>query len=78
MVIVASLSLAVAALAVSPQPAEQQAVAPARQAQATVTIVSAATIRFAELERSQPELLRDTQVDDADGSTQPARLVEFE
>ena len=75
MVIAASLALATA-LAVSPQPAEQ-AVAPMRQAQATVTILPAATIRFSELEQTDPERFRDTNVRDSDGS-QPARLVEFE
>jgi len=78
MVIVASLALATAALAVPLERVEPQAVAPERQARATVTILPAAALRFSEIERTRPEILRDTHVRAPDGSRQPAKLVEFE
>ncbi len=77
MVIVASLALATAALAVPLERVEPQAVAPERQAQATVTILAAAALRFSELEKTRPEMFRDTHIRTPGGSTQPARLVEF-
>ena len=78
MVIIASLALAAAAPAVPPERAEPQLVASVRQAQATVTILPAASIRFSELEATEPELFRDSAVRDSDGSQQPARLIEFQ
>lgn len=51
---------------------------PERQAQAVVKILKVEPIRFAEIERSRPEALRETQVRAPDGSRQPARLLEFE
>ncbi len=78
MVIFASLALATAALAVPLERVEPQAVAPERQAQATVTILPAARLRFSEIEREQPKLLRETVIRAADGSTQRAKLVEFQ
>lgn len=78
MVIVASLALATAALAVPLERVEPQAVAPERQAQATVTILPAARLRFSEIERNQPHLLRETVIRAVDGSTQRAKLVEFQ
>ena len=50
MVIFASLALATAALAVPLEPVEPQAAVPVRQARATVTILSAAKLRFADIE----------------------------
>jgi hypothetical protein len=78
MVIVASLALATAALAVPLERVEPQAVAPERQAQATVTILPAARLRFSEIEREQPRLMRETLIRAPDGSTQRAKLVEFQ
>jgi hypothetical protein len=78
MVIVTSLALATAALAVPLERVEPQAVAPERQAQATVIILPAASLRFSEIESEQPERLRETVIRSADGSTQRARLVEFQ
>ena len=49
-----------------------------RQARATVTVISAPRIEFARIERDSPQLLRDTTIRSTDGSTQPARLVEFQ
>ena|SRR5687768_400469 len=78
MVIFASLALATAALAVPLVRVETQAVAPVRQAQVTVTILPAARLRFAEIERDQPERLRETMVRRPDGSSEAVKLVEFE
>ena len=66
---------ALAALAAAMPPAP---VSPGRQAQATVTILSSASLRFAEIEKARPEALRETRVRTADGSLQTVRLVEFE
>ena len=73
MVLLALLAATTAA-AVS-QPAATTAV---RQAQATVTIIKAPVIHFQEIERSNPQLLRDTEVRSPDGTIQRARLVEFQ
>ena len=78
MVIFASLALASAALAVPLEPVEPQAAVPVRQARATVTILSAARLRFAEIEREQPKSLRETVVRAADGSVEVLKLVEFQ
>jgi hypothetical protein len=78
MVIFASLALASAALAVPLEPVEPQAAVPARQARATVTILSAAKLRFADIEREQPKSLRETVVRAADGSVEVLKLVEFQ
>ncbi len=71
------LLLAAAALAAS-QPAEPRLVAPARQAQAVVRIVRSATLRFSEIERSQPQLLRESKVRSSSGDFETARLIEFQ
>ena len=78
MVIVASLALASATLAVPLERVEPQAAVPVRQARATVTILSAAGLRFADIEREQPEALRETVVRGADGSVELLKLVEFQ
>jgi hypothetical protein len=78
MVIFASLALASATLAVPLERVEPQAAVPVRQARAMVTILSAARLRFADIEREQPKLLRETVVRGADGSTEVLKLVEFE
>jgi hypothetical protein len=49
-----------------------------RQAIAMVRILPAAQIRFAEIEKNAPEMLRNSRIRTADGSNQPARLVEFQ
>ena len=67
MVLFASLALAAAALAVPLERVEPQAVAPVRQAQATVTILPAARLRFSDIERDQPRLLRESVVRGGDG-----------
>lgn len=70
-----------AALAVAAQPPLNASPLPTsamRQARATVTILSAAPLRFHEIERSSPDQLRDTHVRATDGTMQPARLVEFQ
>ena len=72
---------AVLAAIASTQPSvepSQPVVAAVRQAQATVTIVRAETVRFTEIEKSRPWLLRATVIRSRDGSTEPAKLVEFE
>jgi hypothetical protein len=78
MVIFASLALASATLAVPLERVEPQAAVPVRQARATVTILSAAKLRFADIEREQPKSLRETVVRAADGSVEVLRLVEFQ
>ncbi len=78
MVIFASLALATATLAVPLERVEPQAVAPVRQARATVTILPAARLHFDDIERDQPEALRETVVRGADGSTEVLKLVEFQ
>ena len=78
MVIFASLALASAALAVPLEPVEPQAAVPVRQARSTVTILSAAKLRFADIEREQPQSLRETVVRSADGSVEVLKLVEFQ
>jgi hypothetical protein len=78
MVIFASLAWASAALAVPLEPVEPQAAVPVRQARATVTILSAAKLRFADIEREQPQSLRETIVRSADGSVEVLKLIEFQ
>ncbi len=75
MVIVAALLLAAAPAEAAP-PAQR--VAAESQALAMVRILPGAQIRFFELEQSAPERFRDTQIRAADGSSEPARLVEFQ
>ena len=72
MVIFAALLLAAAPLA------PVQRVAAERQAIAMVRIVPGAQVRFSEIEQSAPERFRDTQIRGVDGSSEPARLVEFQ
>ena len=75
MIILASLVLAgspaEAAPAVPRVAAESQAIA-------MVRILPGAQIRFSEIEQIAPERFRNTQIRAADGSSQPARLVEFQ
>ena len=78
MVIFAPYVLASAALAATLVPQVLAPVSPGRQAQATVTILSSASLRFAEIEKSHPRALRETRVRAADGSVATVRLVEFE
>jgi hypothetical protein len=66
-----------AALLASDDPSATKAV-PERNARAMVLIVRPAELRFKEIQRDQPELLRDTVVQSADGQVQPAKLVEFQ
>ena len=68
------LILALAAVAAQPT----APVAVTRQVRAMVKIVSAAPLRFKEIEKQAPELLRDAKVRASDGSLQPVRLVEFQ
>ncbi len=78
MVLFASLALAAAALAAPLERVEPQAVAPVRQARATVTILPAARLRFSDIERHQPRLLRESVVRGGDGSVEVLKLVEFQ
>ena len=73
MVILVVLLAAVAA----PAPPVQR-VAAERQAIAMVRILPGAALKFAEIEQSAPERFRDTHIRGADGSSEPARLVEFQ
>ena len=76
MVIFAALAaVALGATAEAPPPARM--VAAERQAQAMVRIVPGAALRFAAIERSAPETLRDTHARAPDGSPERVRLVEF-
>jgi hypothetical protein len=69
---------ALAALAATQVPQAPAPVSPERQAQATVAILSSASLRFSEIERQHPKMLRETRVRAADGSVQNVKLVEFE
>ena len=51
---------------------------PDRQARATVRIMRAEPVRFLEIERRQPGLLRSTLVGTREGTPQPARLLEYQ
>ena len=69
------LLIALAAATASPA---QPRVAPARaQAMASIRILSAAPLRFSQIEAREPKTLRDSVVRSADGSTTPVRIVEF-
>ena len=69
---------ALAALAATLVPHAQAPVSPERQAQATVTILSSASLRFSEIEKTHPDTLRESHVRGADGSKETVKLVEFE
>jgi hypothetical protein len=69
---------ALAALAATLVPHAQAPVSPGRQAQATVTILSSASLRFSEIEKSRTGKLREVRVRAKDGSVETVRLVEFE
>jgi hypothetical protein len=43
-----------------------------------VTILPAARLRFADIERDQPKSLRETVVRSADGTVEKLKLVEFQ
>lgn len=73
----AALVLAPAPATEPPQP-QPPRVAAERQALAMVRILPGAHLRFAEIEKNAPESFRDTQIRAADGSLEPARLVEFQ
>ena len=68
------------ALAAAPEPARPpvQRVVAERQAMAVVRILPGAQLRFSELEQNAPERFRETQIRNADGSLEPARVVEFQ
>ena len=51
---------------------------PDRQARASVRIVRVEPLRFAEIERLQPNLLRDAIIRTRDGRIEPARLLEYQ
>ena len=76
MVIVAALL--VAAAPSEPPPPPVQRVMAESQAVAMVRILPGAALKFGEIESGTPELLRDAQIRAADGSIEPARLVELE
>jgi len=65
-----------AILAATPMPLEP--VAPERQARAVVRILKGEALRFAELEKFDPHVLRETTVRSPEGTEEKARLVEFE
>jgi hypothetical protein len=48
------------------------------QARVTVRIEQGSELRFAELERNQPQRLHERMIKTSDGLVQPARLIEFE
>ena len=76
MLLLAALAIAAAPAGQTPPPVER--VAAERQAQAMVRILPGAQLRFAEIEKNAPQSFRDTQIRAADGSLEPARLVEFQ
>ncbi len=69
--------LVFAAIALGAQPVPAEA-APARQARAVVRIIRGDRLRFAEIEKREPERLRFATIRATDGSPQRARLIEFE
>ena len=75
MVILAAFLVAAAA---EPAPPPVQRVAAERQAVALVRILPGVALKFSEIEKSAPESFRNTEIRAADGSAQPARLVEFQ
>ena len=77
MVILAAFALAATAAPQAPVQTGAQA-PPVTQARAVVRIVAAARLRFAEIERTSPETLREARVRAPDGSVETVRLVEFE
>ena len=77
MVIVAPIFVS-AALAATLVPQAGSPVFPERQASATVTILRSARLRFSDIEKDQPESLRQSVVRKPDGSTETMRLVEFQ
>lgn len=72
------LTAAAASIAQAPASTTPSAVSPDRQAQAVVRIARPAELRFAEIEQSEPERLRDSMIRSRDGQFEPARLVEFQ
>ncbi len=64
-----------AMLAVTLVPQAAAPVSPGRQARATVTILTSAPLRFTEIERNRPNILRESRVR---GTAQTIKLVEFE
>jgi ABC-type molybdate transport system substrate-binding protein len=75
MVLLSALILAVAATSGGSTPPAAGARA---HATASIKILSAASLRFDELERTEPTALRETQVRSADGSVQQLKVVEFQ
>jgi hypothetical protein len=73
MVIFAALVIAAA-----PGAQEPRAVTAERQAVAMVRILPGAQVRFSQLEKIAPESFSDARIRDTDGSSRPARLVEFQ
>ena len=65
-----------AALAATATPSEP--VAPESQARAVVRILKGEAVRFAEVEKNDPQLLRETTVHSPEGAEEKARLIEFE
>ena len=74
MVILAALVLAAAPPAAAPTP---RIVAAESQAVAMVRIFRTEPVRFAEIEKTAPESFSDARITGADGSSEPARLIEF-
>jgi hypothetical protein len=70
--------LAIAALVAARAPQAQAPVSPERQAQAMVIILPSASLRFSEIERTDPRALRETHLRGADGKPVTVKLVEFE
>jgi hypothetical protein len=73
MVIFAALVLAAQPAGQLPPPAAAQ-----RQAAAMVRILPGAAIKFRELEKSAAYRFTNARIRGSDGSSQPARLVEFQ
>ena len=67
-----------AALAATLEPHAQAPVSPERQAQAMVIILPSASLRFSEIEKTNPRAMRETRLRGADGKAETVKLVEFE
>ena len=73
MILLASIALAAAPAQAEPRPAAASA-----RAQATIRIISAAELRFEDIERLSPQRLRLSTIRSTAGHAQPAKLVEFQ
>jgi len=78
MVFFPAFALSVAAIIPAQASAPVRTVTAAPQATAMVRILPGAALHFAQIEKTAPERLRDTTIRAPDGTSEAARLVEFQ